>query len=287
MRNIAVLFSVVLLSVVAARADDPWTTWSANFNTVMTACVQANQPNCLAKAFQSQPRPPAPGSFVDDDLYRDLGTAEVLLHQTDASNAMYNLYGVDSSAYLGTGYSVPVAGTGAGNYTYALQREFFVPNLCAQPVNPKVCPKGNPEVWTFRLTAAQMTAAADKPIAALLRAHWPKTNGKALSAAWRATAIPGRPDLPPLLIRFASFPFSDYDGTFGRADAQRVFFASFGQVRTKTLRAAMHATGADSLLANPSPANTFFIWIYAPDPRSQASVATWKALFKLLEQPAP
>ena len=287
MRRFVLFLVAVFLSTAAAGADDPWTAWNGTFTATMTACVQAKQPNCLPKAFQAAPRPAADGTFVDDDLYRDLRTAEVMLHQTDASNAMWSLYGVDSPAYLGTGYSVPLAGPGANDYAYAMQREYFVPNLCAQAVDPVVCPVKADGVWTFQLTAQQLADAADQPIVKLLRAHWPKADGKALSVAWVAKSVPGRPDLPPLLIRFGSVPPAFYKGTFGRPDAVRVFFADFEQVRAKTLRAAMTATGADTLLSKPNPANTFFIWIYAPDANSQAAVATWKELFRLLSQPAP
>ena len=288
MRKFLICIAAIVLSAAAAQADDPWADWGAAFTQAMTACVQAKAPNCLPKAFQSQARPAALGPYVDDDLTRDLRTAEVLLHDIDSSNAMYALYGIDTPDYLGTGYSVPLTAAGApGSYTEATQSEYFVPNLCAQAVDPKVCPTADAQMWTWRLTDAQMSAWADKPIAKLLRGHWAKTGAKALAAAWKATAVPGRPDLPPLLIRFGNFPPAYYNGLIGKNGAQRVFFANFEQVRTKTLRAALTATGSASLLANPNPANTFFIWIYAPDAKSQAAVATWKALFKLLEQPVP
>ncbi len=64
-----------------------------------------------------------------------------------------------------------------------------------------------------------------------------------------------------------------------------MFFADFGQVRAKTLREALIATGASTLLDNPDPAKTFFVWIYAPAADSQATVASWKELFRLLSSP--
>jgi hypothetical protein len=132
-----------------------------------------------------------------------------------------------------------------------------------------------------------LTQWADKPIAAFVRAHWPKTGAKLFAQRYAPAAAAPRPNLPPLLLRFGGLPLAYYQGTFGRPDALRVFFADFEQVRPKTLRAAMTATGASTLLDNPDPAKTYFTWIYAPDAISQASVASWKALFHLLEQPVP
>ncbi len=86
----------------------------------------------------------------------------MLLHQKDASDAMWKLYGIDSSAYLGTGYSVPLVGEGAKNYEFATQREYFVPNLCAEAADPVACPKKDANIWTWRLTSAELTQWADK-----------------------------------------------------------------------------------------------------------------------------
>jgi hypothetical protein len=288
MRKLLLGLAVFALSLAAASADDPWDAWSANFNTVMDACVQANGPkdtSCLFKAFQSKERPAASGTFVDDDLTRDLRTAEVLLHNTAASNDLWSLYGIDTPAYLGTGFSVPLAGEGAKNYEFARQREYFVPNLCAEAVDPAVCPAAQAGIWTWHLSAKELTLWADKPIATFVRAHWPKTDAKLFAQRYAPAAAAPRPDLPPLLLRFGGLPPAYYKGTFGRPDARRVFFADFEQVRPKTLRAAMIATGASTLLDKPDPAKTYFIWIYAPAPDSQASVASWKALFALLTAP--
>ncbi len=286
MRKLLLCLAVLALAAAAARADDPWTAWGDNFAAAMSDCVKAAQPGCLAKAFAAHERP-AGDAFVADDLYRDLRTAEILLHQKDASDAMWTLYGIDSSAYLGTGYSVPLIGDGAKNYEFARQREYFVPNLCAQAVDPATCPKADAGVWTWRLSADQLAQWADKPFANFMRAHGPQGEVKLFAQRYAPKAAGPRPDLPPLLIRFGSLAPAFYKGTFGRPGAQRVFFADFEQVRAKTLRAALVATGASTLLDNPDPAKTFFIWIYAPRVDSQASVASWKALFRLLAQPAP
>jgi hypothetical protein len=283
--RIAVFAASLVFAAASAHADvvsDPWASWSDSFTTTMTSCVATAQVGCLAKAFTSLDRPAAVSDAPADELYRDLRTAEVLLHQKDASDAMWKLYGIDSSAYLGTGYSVPLAGEGAKNYEFATQREYFVPNLCAEAVDPVVCPKKDANIWTWRLTSAQLTQWADKPIVKLLRTLAPTSDAQTFPK--NPSAAP-KPNLPPMLIRFGSLPLAYYKGTFGRPDASRVFFADYEQARGKTLRAAMTATGASTLLDNPDPAKTFFIWIYAPDANSKASVASWAELFRLLSAP--
>ena len=286
MRKFLLGIAFVLVSAAAAQADDGWTAWGDNFTKVMTDCVKAAQPNCLSKAFTDKERP-AVGTYTADLLYRDLAAAEVMLHQTDASNAMYDQYGIDSPAYLGTGYSVPVVGEGANNYEYGRQREYFAPNLCADAQDPTVCPKKDPGVWTWQLDSKTLTKWLDKPLAKFIRAHWPKTEAKLFAARYAPTAKSAKPNVPPLILRFANLPNGVYTGKVGKPAAIRVFFADFEQVRVKTLRNAVIATGAQSLLQNPSPTSTFFIWIYAPDANSQAALASWKELFTLLSQPAP
>ncbi|HEY2069558.1 MAG TPA: hypothetical protein VGG48_08400 [Rhizomicrobium sp.] len=264
-------------------APDPWVAWSDNFNSVMTACTTAAQANCLSKAFTSRERPAAAGTFVIDDLARDVRTAEVLVHQQQASDAMWKLYGVDSSAYLGTGFSVPLVGVGANNYEAATQREFFVPNLCAEALDATLCPKKDAGIWTWHLTSQQLAQWADKPILKLLHTVAPMSDWRGFT---HLTAGENGPNnLPTLLIRFGALQPSYYKGTFGRPDAVRVFFADYDQTRTKTLRAAMTATGASTLLDNPDPTKTFYIWIYSPDANTKASVASWKELFRLLGTP--
>lgn len=287
--NVRFVFAVIALfaaSALPSRADvvaDPWAAWEDNFDTVIAACAKAGEGNCLSKAFTSLDRPAA-GPTVADDLYRDLRTAEVLLHQKDASDAMWSLYGVDSGAYLGTGYSVPLAGEGAKNYEFATQREYFVPNLCAEAVDTTVCPKKDANIWTWRLDSKQLALWANKPIAVLLRAHLPKIDAAGFHTHSALNAPAPQPNLPAMLIRFGSLAPANYKGTFGRPGAVRVFFANYEQVRGKTLRAAMTATGASTLLDNPDPSKTFFIWIYAPDKESKASVASWKELYRLLSE---
>ncbi len=115
----------------------------------------------------------------------------------------------------------------------------------------------------------------------LLRAHPPQEDVASFPTLTKANSAEPKPNLPPLLIRFGSLPLASYKGTFGRPDAVRVFFADYEQVRGETLRGAMAATGASTLLT-PDPTKTFFIWIYAPDANSKAQAASWKALFWML-----
>ena len=280
----AFLFTALVFSASPASAQtapiaiSDWAGWSANFAKAIEACIAKKQDDCLAKAFNDRPRPDASGTYVDDLLYRDLQTAEVMLHQKDASDLLWKQYGIDSSDYLGTGYSVPLTGPGARDYQYAQQREYFVPNLCAEAVDPATCPAAEKNVWTWRLSSAQLTHWLDRPIVSLLRQVAPQSNDQPLPKFEPVAAGA----LPQLLIRFGALPIALYKGTVGRPGAVRVFFADYGQARDKTLGAAMTATGAASLIEHPDPAKTYFVWIYAPGADSKATVASWSALFATL-----
>lgn len=266
-----------------AQPADDWSAWSANFGNVISACVNANETGCLAKAFNDHARPAdAATPDVTDRLYRDLRTAEVMLHQKEARDLLWREYGIDGSDYLGTGYSVPLTGTFAGQYAYARQREYFVPNLCAEAVDPAVCPQKDASVWTWRLSATDLARWQSRPIAVLLARKMPQGDRASFLRQTRPGARVVRNNLPDMLIRFGSLPPAFYKGTVGRPGAVRVFFADYAQVKGKTLHDAAMATGAASLLDHPDPAKTFFIWIYAPGADSKATVASWNALFSIL-----
>ncbi|MGN6516616.1 MAG: hypothetical protein ACTHLR_12355 [Rhizomicrobium sp.] len=265
----------------APQADD-WSAWTANFDSVITACVKADEQGCLAKAFNSRERPGADAVSVTDKLYRDLRAAEAMLHDKEAGDLLWREYGIDGNDYLGTGYSVPLAGTFAGQYAYARQREYFVPNLCAEAVDPAVCPQREPDVWTWRLSAADLVRWQNRAVAALLAKRMPQADQAGFRRKTGVGAPIVRNNLPDLLIRFGSLPLAYYKGTVGRPGAVRVFFADYAQVKGKSLHDALVATGAASLIEKPDPAKTFFIWVYAPGPDSKASVASWNALFSIL-----
>ncbi len=216
-----------------------------------------------------------PQGTVSGELFYDLHTAVSMLAVPNAANALWSAYGVDTVAYLGTGYSVPVTSAGVEHYWQAMQREYFVPNLCAQPVDPAICPTGDPDVWTWQLSVAGITAALDKPITAIFTG-----NTKALTKRVRGRRAPTACRTPS--FRFGLLKPAWYKGTFGRPDAKLVFFADYTQVRTKTLREAMTATGAATLIANPDPGQVLFIWIYAPGPDTKAQAASWHAVFETL-----
>lgn len=268
MKRILVIAS--LLFTTPAFADD-WSDWRDNFTTVITACTAAREQACLPRAFNSRAIPAPEGAGVADLLARDLRVATVLLHQADARTALQSQYGIYGNDYLGTGYSVPVGAP----YEAARQREYFVPNLGAQTVDATVCPERAPRVWTWRMTSAQFTRALDRRIAAVLRAR-PDHDRRDI-----ARRLARRGD-GHLLIRFGAVPNPFYKGRFGRDDALQIFFADYDQVRGSTFRQAMTATGAATLLANPDPGKSYFIWLYAPD--GDTVPASWRALFTLLGQ---
>ena len=277
---------VVLLACGFARAGqiDPsaeaqaWSAWQDNLRNVMETCVAAKENACLAKAYRDRARPPNdnPQNSVTGDLYYDLRTAVAMLAIPAVADALWREYGLDGIAYLGTGFSVPITQSGVAPYWQSVQREYFVPNLCAQAVDPVLCPTVDPDVWTWRLTGAQLKTALDRPVAALL-----KGNIRTLRARIRAT--PRSDGLPNALVRFGVLDPALYKGTFGRPDAKRVFFADYAQVSGKSLRQALIATGASTLIANPDSTKAFFMWIYAPGTDAKAAPASWHALFEALQ----
>ena len=278
---------VFLLAFGFARAGetDPatdaqmWSAWQDNLRHVMEACVAAKESSCLARAYRDRARPPIdnPQHSVSGDLFYDLRTAVAMLAAPSVADALRREYGIDAIAYLGTGYSVPVSLAGVAPYWQGMQREYFVPNLCAQVIQPDGCTTADPDVWTWRLTGAQLRAALDRPVTAIM-----KGNTRTLMA--RLRAAPRSDGLPNALVRFGRLDPSFYKGTFGRSDAKRVFFADYAQASAKTLRQALIATGASTLIENPDPNQVFFIWVYAPGANAKAAPASWHAVFEALEQ---
>jgi hypothetical protein len=281
-------FALMVLFAAPAHAEDArpsvvqlaeqWDAWHDDLRGMMDVCLGGNGSSCLEKAFRELPRPPIdnPQHTVSGELLYDLRTADAMLSIPSVADALWREYGVDTVAYLGTGYSVPLTPAGVAPYWQGMQREYFVPNLCAQTIDPAICPKADPDVWTWRLTSAEMKAALDKPIGALLK-------GNTQTLKRRIGAAPRNDGLPNALVRFALLDPANYKGTFGRADAKRVFFADFTQVSGKSLRAALVATGASTLIANPNPNQAFFMWVYAPGKNTNAAAASWRAVFESLE----
>jgi hypothetical protein len=257
----------------------PWSAWQGHMRATMDRCVAAKENACLALAFKDRPRPPIdnPRHTVSGDLLYDLRTAEAMLAIPNVADALWREYGIDTVAYLGTGYSVPLMPGGAvAPYWQGTQREYFVPNLCAEAIDSAICPAADPDVWTWRLTSVELKAALDRPIAAILKGDTRTLRARVAGAA--------RPDgLPNALVRFALINPANYKGTFGRVDAKRVFFADYVQVSSKSLREALIATGASTLIGNPDPNQAFFLWIYAPGTETKAAAASWHAVFEALE----
>jgi hypothetical protein len=244
----------------------------------MDGCVAARGSACLAKAFRDRPRPQIdnPRREVSGELFYDLRTAMAMLAVPSAADALSRDYGIDSKAYLGTGFSVPVTKTGVASYWQALQNEYFLPNLCAQAIDPATCPVADPDVWTLRLNAGELMAALDRPVESILT-----NDAKAFIAR---TGTGSRADgLPKVFVRFTPLRASFYKGTVGRPGLVRVFFADYTQVRAKPLREVLIATGASALIGDPDPSQDFFVWIYAPVGATKAVAASWHALFDALQ----
>lgn len=276
-----------------ATADEAWQGWAQAFDTAISDCVRDGGANCLPLAF-AVPRPPAAAEpSAGDLLRRDLRTAEVLLAQKDAAALLARQYGIDARAYLGTGYSVPVAGPGAYDYEYATQREFFVPNLCGDPQH---CARPDPDTWVWKLFPAEVTPWLDRRMRTFTRQVPPAFD----AAGWMAAIAPAQDSTAPaadagaalpLLVRFAIFPASAYRGMVGRPGTERVFFANYEALAGGTLRQALLGTGSQALIdlaaEKAPPGQSFFMWIHRPGPDSGVRPATWDALFDALEARRP
>jgi hypothetical protein len=256
---------------------DGWVSWQHGFARVMHGCASKAEANCLAKAFNTVSRPALSASGrVVDDLDRDLRTGEILLDDHDGSDALWKEFGIDSKSYLGTGYSVPQTGASL-DYDRARQREYFVPNFCAEAVDPKPCQSVRPGLWTLRLSDDQARAWLDKPVGELLKAMLPHD-----AAGSYEHSGPASGGLPSALIRVSRFDSKFYSGTIGRPGAQRVFFADLDQVRDTSLRDEMIATGSPALADKPDPGKTLFVWVLVPSAETDVRIASWKSLFDIL-----
>jgi hypothetical protein len=263
------------LGSAAMPLDPQWTAWQDNFRIVMNNCVAKQEDSCLAKAFKDRPRPANDNSqSVAGELFYDLRTAMAMLAVPSAGSAIQREYGIDPDAYLGTGYSVPLTDGRITPYWRGTQREYLVPNLCAEAADPKVCPPDS-DVRTRQVNAGKVKDVLEEDVATALK--------DLDSVISRVSKLPAAEDVPRVLVRFTFLNPSFYRGTFGRPGTKRVFFADYMQVRDKTVRDTMIATGAFKPKAPLDPNQDLFIWIYAPAGQTKAVPASWHALFEALQ----
>jgi len=281
----------VLLTVlwVLATPSDPWVVWAHRIDRSVESCNQQDAAVCLAAALERHPPPAAPPeqgkeTSVSADFFADLRVADALLDQEHTRDLLWDEFGIDSNEFLGTGFSAPRNETGpARSYADARQREFFVPNLCADVIDNTRCPSEVANVWTWRLDAARSSQWLDRPVSDLLTRVQPSDHLN----EWRRQArnyLRISPTAPrQVLVRFARFNPQYYAGTLGRPEANLVFFTSLADVHSITLRDAMMGTGSEAL-AEPPQDETLFIWVYAPAEGDAAPSATWAALFDYLDR---
>lgn len=286
--------ALVALSAASARADEAaWAKWTKDFDTAITACGSAEW--CLEKAFSAEPLPAAellpedPRSgdnqlvpYAVGNLIRDMRAGNIMLNQPIARYQLQDYYEIAGTAYLGTGFSVPVLGH---NYQDGLQREFLAPNLCAQAVKGTGCTTRQGRIWTWRFDPKTATRWLDRNFALLLDTHKPIAGGPGFPKH-RGDAG-GNAPVPPLIVRYATMMPEQYKGTLGKPGTHRVFLADYIQARGKTVRGFILATGSP----DPGPAiasgKSLFIWVYAPGPEAQVVPATWEEVFKLLDTLKP
>ncbi|MBV9991299.1 MAG: hypothetical protein JOZ72_08390 [Alphaproteobacteria bacterium] len=277
----------------AAAADDAWVRWTKDFDTAITACGSAEW--CLEKAFSATPLPPPeqlpqdPRSGNDQlvpyavgNLIRDFRAGNIMLNQPIARYQLQDYYEIAGTAYLGTGFSVPVLGH---NYQDGLQREFLAPNLCAQAMAGTSCKARQGRIWTWRFDPATALAWLDKSLPVLLKTHKPISGGPGFG---RHRGDAGENALiPPLVVRYGTMTPDQYKGTLGKPGVHRVFLADYPQARTKTVRGFILATGSPDPEAALKAGKSLFIWVYAPGPEAQVVPASWEEVFKLLDTLKP
>ena len=277
----------------AEALDDPWVTWTADFNAALTAC--GNGEWCIEQAFSANPLPPPeqlaedPRNGKDDpvpyavgNLVRDMRAGNIMLNISTARYQLQDYYEIAGTAYLGTGFSVPVLGH---NYQDGLQREFLAPNLCAQPAAGASCVAPQGAIWTWRFDPKTATRWLDKSFALLLHSHKPVSGGAGFGKHRRD----GGEDalIPPLVVRYGTMTPDQYKGTVGKPGVHRTFFADYLQARSKTVRGFILATGSPDPEAALASGKSLYIWVYAPVRGAQVVPATWEEVFKLLDTLKP
>jgi hypothetical protein len=277
----------------AEALDDPWVKWTADFNAALTAC--GNGEWCLEKAFSAEPLPPPellpedprngkndPVPYAVGNLIRDMRAGNIMLNIPVARYQLQDYYEIAGTAYLGTGFSVPVAGH---NYQDGLQREFLAPNLCAQKMASADCPPTQGRIWTWRFDSKTALNWLDKSLPLLLHSRAPISGGPGFGKHRKDSGENAL--IPPLLVRYGTMMPDQYKGTLGKPGVHRTFLADYMQARSKTVRGFILATGSP----DPQPAlesgKSLFIWVYAPGPQAQAVPATWEEVFKLLDTLKP
>lgn len=284
--------AAMVLGIGRAEAlDDPWVKWTSDFNAALTAC--GNGEWCIEKAFSATPLPPpellpddprngndTPVPYAVGNLIRDMRAGNIMLNIPTARYQLQDYYEIAGTAYLGTGFSVPVLGH---NYQDGLQREFLAPNLCAQPQAGASCTAPQGKLWTWRFDSKTATRWLDKSFALLLKSHKPISGGPGF----------GRPRggenalIPPLVARYGTMMPDQYKGTVGKPGVHRTFFADYLQARTKTVRGFILATGSPDPQAALASGKSLYIWVYAPEPDAQVVPASWEEVFKLLDTLKP
>jgi hypothetical protein len=281
---VALAFAVALFSSRPPHTDE-WAQWDGNFQRAFKDCVDAKADNCLAKAFNANALPEeisADGGVVGV-LYRDLRAASTMLGIPEARDLLWKNFGIDNTTFVGTGYSVPMSGAAASSYEDARQREYFLPNFCADVIDQKVCPSERQDVWTWRLSTEEAKAWADRPVRDLLTEIAPLDHAAEFAAEVAKLEAPsGLRPLPRAFVRVGKFNPKYYAGTIGRPAAHRVFAADLEQVWLSNLTDEMAATGAATLTDPTKPDEAVFLWVYLPAAEPEAEVASWRSVFEIL-----
>jgi hypothetical protein len=250
--------------------------------------------HCLAHAMQrvaSEHRTATGRSLGANNFRTEIKFADALLAIPEVPTILQQSFSIRSD-FLGYGYSLPIQSI---RYSEATIHEYLIRNRCAtwsesRCANPAQIDE---QVYTWILGSAELAKKPNEKIGALIASQPPNSRQRAPDAteakdafAPLLKAIQDHNRLksaPPILIRFAKFPKSNYSGTIGRLDAAYVFFSNLAEVWDKSINEADIASGRVVTPMSGDESLTFFIWLYFPSGDNDARLASWENVMYFLE----
>lgn len=247
---------------------------------------------CLAYAVQSahaNERMISPDAPAADFFRVDMRRANALLTVPYVSDILSEAFSIESTRYLGYGYSLPVKTT---QYSDAVIHEYLIRNRCATASTNQKSPcfdKNNlpqqRQLFTWIMPAGAITSDPNETIGKLLAQAEPVSGAQSFASSLADLQNGRLKKTPPVLIRFGRFPSSAYLGTIGRQQSTYVFFSNLGEVWNKTIYEAEAASGRVIRERDKGdPSLSMFIWLYYPSGEDDARPATWGNVIELLHE---
>ena len=250
--------------------------------------------HCLAHAMQrvAGEHRKATGSSLGANSFRmEMKFADALLAVPPVAGILQRSFSI-SNEFLGYGYSLPNQST---RYSDATVHEYLIRNRCATWSQGR-CPKPEQidrQVYSWVLNSVELAKKPNEKIGTLIASQPPTARDNAPGSTEAkdsfAPLLKGIREhsrlksAPPILIRFAKFPKSNYAGTIGRRDAAYVFFSNLAEVWDKSINEADIASGRVVTPMSGDESLTFFMWLYFPTGDNDARLASWENVMYFLE----